>query len=671
VSIRIRGYIEPLSIAAKKQAPIIIESEAYKQVVSDLEMYVNGAILGRSFLIAGHRGAGKTTMLRQAVQEVESRVRSRGMQSGQTARPLYIPLHGPDLLKPPEKAVKKKSGAEEEENGESESDTAEDDEEEGVATAHDSPGAGTPNGGEKKPGNGAAPAPGAPLPPPPDIELAHFLDRITSGLYFAAAQEFSRCFRDHAYRVATSDAELADFLELAADLQVQLDRQPDLDRLRDYWARLDALDHGVLFDANREQGRGVAEVTALFSIGRAMRTFTGKSTGSQQTDSTGKRSASLSLVTLEGQSVFTPLMGLATGALIWNATPSDDPLLKAFTALLTGFGTVLALKVAATRSRSTTQTWKERFTRKDDDPGSLYRVLPALIERFQLVGLYPVFVVDELDKVPGLGEKINALLGYMKQFVTERAFFCFVTDRGFYQHANAQAMASAYSPLHTRFGDSIFVRYSPRDFHKYLEDLISVDERDLKPEEAALEREASVIMRYVLLSRSYRHPYDLRREIAKTNLLNRTADDLVNSLTLQREVALQIAVEVVFRGEALREYVRDAVYAQTALDALYYPARKWREGVGELNLNQHGLTTYLVERTGVAQEVTKPEQALEADRIVPPALQRTLLAQVERVMALLCDPPKLVEEANKINLPLPSNITKMLQSLSPMAELVS
>src|SRR5205814_1592725 len=82
----------------------------------------------------------------------------------------------------------------------------------------------------------------------------------------------------------------------------------------------------------------------------------------------------------------------------WQAVgTATSPLMKAFTALLTGLGAVLAFKVSASRTRSTSQTWKETYI-PNDDPGSLYRVLPGLIERFQAVGLFPVFVVDELDK---------------------------------------------------------------------------------------------------------------------------------------------------------------------------------------------------------------------------------------------------------------------------------
>src|SRR5205814_1592723 len=64
-----------------------------------------------------------------------------------------------------------------------------------------------------------APASAAPPEPPPADDLRHFLDRITSGLYVGAAQEFVRCFRSQVDRVARNEREKSELRELAADLQ--------------------------------------------------------------------------------------------------------------------------------------------------------------------------------------------------------------------------------------------------------------------------------------------------------------------------------------------------------------------------------------------------------------------------------------------------------------------
>jgi hypothetical protein len=631
MAIRIKKYIEPLSLASENQTPVIIESDAYRQVCTDLEMYTNGEILGRSFLIAGHRGAGKTTMLRQAVREVASRIQNRGQTSGQWARPLFIALHGPDLLEA--------------------STTPEE------ADAQSAKGAQSPDKAQTA-------LPAAPLPPPPPTELSRFLERITSGLYVEAAHEFARCFRRRAIAVAANNREKSELLELATDLQVQLDRQPDLDRLRDYWRRAKALDPGVLFDAATDAGRGVAEVTALFSIGRVMRTFAGTTQSQMDTEANRKQESSVSLVTVDGQSLLTPLLGLASGALAWSAVPGA-PVTKTIAGILTGLGAVVALKVGSMRSRASTQTWKETFIPKDD-PGSLYRVLPGLIERFQRVGLFPIFVVDELDKVPHLGAKIDSLLGYMKQFVTERTFFCFVTNRSFYQQATVQVEGSAYSTFHTRFGGSVFVHYDPSDLHRYLTEIMVVDTVGT-PAEFEKTIKATVMLRYLLLSRSYLHPYDLRRELSqwqdKTGMIEEKDDVLTDSGRYQREVAMQVAVEVVYNGRALAEHIRDPITAQTVLDALYYPVRRWRDGAEQLSITQKDLTDYLIERTGIKEETA----TFDADKLIHPDLQKTLLEEVERMLKLLCDKGALaIEAVGKV----PPSIQNMLQTLPPLMETV-
>lgn len=663
MTIRVRRYVEPLSLASRLHQAAIIESDAYRQVADDLEMYVNGQILGRSFLVAGHRGAGKTTMLRQAVQEVDARIRSRGASAEQFARPLFIALHGPDLLAPPSPPVPAPATAAVKpaaEGGKTDKATAE------VGSKQQRVDNSTGNQARR----GASAAPHA---PPPAEELRHFLDRITSGLYFGAAQEFARRFREQAFSVAQTEVDRAEFLELSADLQVQLDRLPDLDRLRDYWRRIDALNGGVLFERASDPGRGVAELAALFSTGRVMRTFAGKYESSLQTEASRAGEGSVSLVTIDGQNLLPPLIGLVSGVGVWSALPGDDPLVKALAALLTGFGAVLALKVSAKRSHARSQTLKETFI-PQDDPGSLYRVLPSLIERFQQIGLFPVFVVDELDKVPGLGEKINALLGYMKQFVTERAFFCFVTNRSFYQHANAEAASGAYSTLHTRFGDSVFVRYHPKDFHDYLELVLDVQE-ETEPAVRARAEDAAVMLRYLLISRSYLHPYDLRRELAQMQtagaLVKFNDDQLLGSPRLQREVAAQVAVEIVYRAPELQEHLHDPLSAQTVLDALYYPIRLWRNGENELDLTPEALRDYLVRRTGIQEEVQAGADSIPADQLVPPYLQRALFPQVERVMDLLCDPRALPDVANAHRVELPEPIVKMLRTLDPIAAKVT
>jgi hypothetical protein len=166
----------------------------------------------------------------------------------------------------------------------------------------------------------------------------------------------------------------------------------------------------------------------------------------------------------------------------------------------------------------------------------------------------------------------------------------------------------------------------------------------------------------------------LRRELALWQdgggMLLRTVDDLLNSQRIQRDVAAQVAVEVVYEGPALREHVRDSITAQTVLDALYYPTRKWREGRNVLDITQEALTAYLVSRTGIQEEVAAGERDVPADTLIPPAFQKTLVEQVERLMTLLCDPKALVAEATAAGLALPAAVTRMLGTLDPVVDKV-
>ena len=68
----------------------------------------------------------------------------------------------------------------------------------------------------------------------------------------------------------------------------------------------------------------------------------------------------------------------------------------------------------------------------------------------------------------------------------------------------------------TLFGDRLFVQYRPEAAHAYLRNVIAVGDV-LAPgetqDDAARDLE---VLPYVLLRRSYMHPFDLRREISRS-----------------------------------------------------------------------------------------------------------------------------------------------------------
>src|SRR5580658_2600016 len=99
-----------------------MESEAYRVLKTSLNRYAAGELSGRAFLISGHRGMGKTTLVARAVQDCNEtafadranlaadgdgeRLRQRGLH-----RLLLVRLHGPSLVAKPA-AIQKKSNEE-------------------------------------------------------------------------------------------------------------------------------------------------------------------------------------------------------------------------------------------------------------------------------------------------------------------------------------------------------------------------------------------------------------------------------------------------------------------------------------------------------------------------------------------------------------------------------
>jgi hypothetical protein len=94
--IEILDYPEPLTAAALASSTerVLIKSDAYHQLLHELRRYCNTQTSGRSFLIAGHRGSGKTTLALSAFEKI-----LRESQAGKLEmRPLMVQLLGPSLL---------------------------------------------------------------------------------------------------------------------------------------------------------------------------------------------------------------------------------------------------------------------------------------------------------------------------------------------------------------------------------------------------------------------------------------------------------------------------------------------------------------------------------------------------------------------------------------------
>jgi hypothetical protein len=97
--IQITDFPDPLSASALASSiePMLIKSKAYYQLLHELRRYCGSQTCGRSFLIAGHRGSGKTTLVLSAFEKILREAEVEQVK----LRPLMVPLLGPSLLPDP------------------------------------------------------------------------------------------------------------------------------------------------------------------------------------------------------------------------------------------------------------------------------------------------------------------------------------------------------------------------------------------------------------------------------------------------------------------------------------------------------------------------------------------------------------------------------------------
>lgn len=543
--------------------PILAESDAYRQLRGELERYVTGELNGSSYLISGHRGSGKTTLVLKAIQDVRLDLEREGI------RPLLIRLSGPDLLSDPPRA-KETAPEPDEPSGEGQPDSeafGEKDAREEASKQTDSRS--------------------------PRAEAA--LKRITLAIYRSLCRQIT-------WSLSRREGGLEDRLspqtqrEMAAELQLLLDSAPGPGELREYWLRLGCLESGLLFHPSyARRGQGHRELVATASAAQAYQKLIGKLTKSEKKTSEAKRDSSAAFT---GESKGTELIQAVSTLVAASAVGAGVAfeqllagLAAAAVALFGGWGVNFDLTRAWNRSRSDDYSFI-----LDTSLATLERELPILVERLRAAGLAPIFVVDELDKVNDLTGSMEVVVNHLKQFVSEGAFFCFLTDRDYFETLRRRLGRDPYPPEYTYFRDQILISYRPDDLRKYLKEVLQID----TPTDEA-DRE---ILINILLHRASLHVIDLRRELRRmtrvpkdTQQFDLEPGKVRSELGSLLEAAMQIAIEVVFAEDEVQLRLEaDPGFAQLMVDALYFPSRNWRNGETELDLSEDSFRKYLSDR---------------------------------------------------------------------------
>lgn len=534
--------------------PMACDSAVYGRLREDVAAYLRGGLHGRAWLIGGHRGAGKTTLVHQAVAAASA---WEGLDALLVDLP--VPLLGM-------------------------------------------------SGGVDEPGEAD--------------DTTRLLRGIMARLFDAVARRVVDCFGRHLKKRPVRDRD-----ELVEQLRVELRQAPTLARLREIWRRAGALEEGVFGAAES----GAEEVAVVWEMTRARIMVSGKvSYRYSQEDEASQKILARTEGKVQGKDILNPLLGVLAAWTMAEGMGAMEAgqggLLETGFAVLVGLGTTTALNLTTERMVRTSAQRAETFE-PDTSPRALALELPRLITRLTAVGLRPVFVIDEIDRLPDACDRLQLLGDRIKQFVTNRAFFCFLVDRHEFEHVRRQVNEDGYGPAYTRFPTREFLTLRPGELYRWLE-------RQLPADADAEARAYWQVLQRVFLSRGLMHPMDVRRQRAlMTPEYTMTVPPREDWGRHGPDVLCQAAVEKHLAAKWLQEWVgEDGYRLQVALDALYAPVRAWRAGTPPPR-DVEGL------RAAIGARFAGGCEAEEID----PAVMRLLADEVAMLVDDLGDPVRWVQ----------------------------
>jgi hypothetical protein len=628
--ILIKHVSEPLCAPPFKEPEVGLAGSGARDTLRSLLLrYCQRTIGGRSILIAGHRGAGKTTLVKSVIEEIfylknqeiiESQAIFDPKNQELDARPLYVYLHGPDLVA----GVDVLDGDKTDMKGAAPSPTnliIVNGGASGAAASFQQPGSvnGLPSTGSPAPAVPAAsPSPAASNGKTTDSTGTAKEDQpLQARLATLALRQLTvalhQAFATHIGWRMQGAAEVKDAFEHAAQFRLDVERQMEVSDLRWFWDKMDVLESGLLRQGEQRPGyyratQGSLEIVALASLSEAYTRAIAKDveeSEGQELEEKRERKQEIEK-SRERKEIVNAIAGLLSGGVAGagvafhsGGSGGASALTAALAFIAASIVTSGILNLATMRSFSQRRS-KERKVTYDDSLGSLELMVPILIRRVQDAGLAPVFVVDELDKVDDLESKMDLLLKQLKHIVADKAFCCFLVDREYYESVRNWEGAPGKTRGLTYFGERLYVISRPRDWHVYLEHVLRVNE------DSKLVEFAATVLRYVLLARAKMHAIDVRRELEKLprnveleDEVDLPADEVLTRPNYLNYFLYQVAVEFLLEDGSLAERIAgDSSFLQPAYDALYYPLRMW-EQEQDLNWSLGALAVYLQQRTGV------------------------------------------------------------------------
>lgn len=519
------------------------DSAARDQLARALVRYVRREVSGSSYLLAADRGTGKTTTFEWVVQSLYAECVAEGSPYA-GHRPLLVRLYGPNL-----------------------------------APVRDPP------------ASAGAPAPSLEHTRyPPVLQL---LRDMAVSLFEAVLAEIERSLRLRAQRApGPPRPERVDDLELFLQLRHEMRRGSTVADLMAYWERLGWGRQGAF--SREATHRGAAEVAVLQDLAEARLAVVSKA--EDKRDSKAGLDAEIAI---ERKVAPTDLLKTSTAVVAGAATAAGlavegSWILAGLLGPLVTAGVGAALTFSSRFARRQSQQDERAYTLKADVESLIHRV-PRLLQGLRQVGLHPVFVVDELDKVDP--ELVTYLVHNLKTQVTEQSFFCFLTNHHSAAAAD-QADQGGEGLAYSLFWDRIYLFQTTPALHGYLQ--VFLAERDAAP---GPQREAVAVLRHILLLRAQHHTLRLHRELdeaLRDGLYARIDDDPAGFLrdpAIRLRLRFALATEWAM-AELAAEINHDPRRLRLAKAVLYRPWRSWREGEERCTLTRLGVYREVRDATG-------------------------------------------------------------------------
>lgn len=562
----------------RTSTPVLAVSQAGRRLLGIVERYCNREIAGRSVLIAGHRGAGKTTLVKAAIQDLRGRPDFRA-----DIIPLYVQIHGPDLLGGETVLGTQRTSAD--------SETPKSVDKPGSAPAASTP-----------PTNSATPVSTAGETKQRDrdeVEQALTSLRVlTIALHRAFVTDLGWSFERGVCPQLLPDAERPhkhrsdDLQELAAQLRLDFDDLVETDSLRWMWNRAEFLNRGILRQNARPEAvasryfskQGLLEIVAASCVSDSYSRSVAKTiddTDKSKAEAEFKQTQEIEKVA-DRKELANAIAGIIAGGIAGSGVALNgghtvgNGIIAGVVFIVSSVITTALLNYTSIRTRTRTRS-RERNIQWDRSVASLDLVLPLAISRVLDAGRAPIFVIDELDKVNELPDKLERLINRLKHIVADRALFCFLVDRSYFERIQSISRIEPQRKEHTFFSERLYVIATPAQWRTYLQSVLTCDDP------SGPDRLQLLALTYVLMARSKMHAIDIRREIEAlprdaTTPNRLDLPDLLGPALYRNLIYMQAVVEFVLEDDKVKARLqRDSNFAQSMYDALYYLLRQWEQ----------------------------------------------------------------------------------------------